>query len=114
MKQDEDKKLEHMRYKLENLKGRKIKETKPWLLNKKEQAYIIELGYELKPVIYEISTKTFKNLYQIASPLIKEIHYASKAGKKRIGKSLSENDKKTLKEYNVKFRPVKFRVILIP
>lgn len=114
MNNQDDKKLQHMKYKLENLKRRKIRKTKEWSLNKAEQTYIESLGYELEPVIYEIKTKTFKELYHIRSPLIREIHYASKAGKKRIGRPLKQEEMKLLEEYNIKFRPVKFRVIIIP
>lgn len=115
MNHQEDKKLQQLKYKLENMEKRKIRKTKEWQLNRTEQTYIIEsLGYALEPVIYEIKTRTFKDLYHIYSPLIKEIHYASKAGKKRIGKSLSQEEMQLLEEHNIKFRPVKFRVILIP
>lgn len=114
MNNQDDNKLQHMKYKLEELKNRRIRKTKPWKLNKTEQMYIESLGYELEPYIYEINTKTFKDLYNICSPLIKEIHYASKAGKKRIGKSLKKEDMKLLEEYSIRFRPVKFRIIIIP
>lgn len=113
MNNEDTKKLQYMKYTLEDYKRRKIK-TKEWKLNKLQREYLESLGYQIEPVIYEITTKTFKDLYHIQNPLIKEIHYASKAGKKRIGKSLKEADKKVLKEYKVRFYPVKFRIIIIP
>lgn len=113
MNMEDTKKLQNMKYTLEEYKRRKIK-TKEWKLNKLQREYLESLGYQIEPVIYEITTKTFKDLYHIRSPLIKEIHYASKAGKKRIGKSLKEADKKVLAEYKVKFYPLKFKIIIIP
>lgn len=68
-------------------------------------------GGRVTPILYEITTKTFKNVNSLPSE-IKEIHFAYKAGKKRICRKLKENEKAKLKKFNVYFRPVKFDINL--
>ncbi len=68
-------------------------------------------GGRATPILYEITTKTFKNANSLPGE-IKDIHFACKAGKKRICRRLKENEKSLLKKFNVYFRPVKFDINL--
>lgn len=106
-----DKRLQELEYALEGLKKRGIKE-KEWRLTKIQREYVESLGYELIPLIYRIRTKTFKDLYSIRSKLIKEIHFANKKRKKTIGRPLNEQEKEVLRQYGVKYDPIKFKIIL--
>lgn len=109
---NEEYKLNQMKYKLRELKERRVKIV-IWKLTREEREYIEELGYEVIPYLYEISTKTFKNLYEIKDSRIRDIHYSSKQGKKTIILRLKKKDMEVLKDFNIKFRPVKFKIRLV-
>lgn len=104
--------LSQMKYKLRELKERKVKIV-IWKLTKEEKEYIENLGYEVSPYLYEIRTKTFRNLYEIQDTRIRDIHYSSKQGKKTIVLKLKKKDMKVLEEFNVRFRPVKYKIRLV-
>ncbi len=111
--ENENKKLRELRYKIENLKKRKVKK-KVWSLTATEKEFVEELlGKEnVVPFIYQITTKSFKNLYNIKSSLIREIHFANKAGKKVIGRSLKKQEMEELEKNRIKYRPIKFIIYL--
>lgn len=109
---EENKKLVHLKYKLENLKDRRIKIV-IWKLTKEEREYIESLGYRVEPYLYEIRTQTSKNLSQEKSSLIRELHYANKKGKKTIVLKLNRKDMKVLEEHHIKYRPIKFEIFLV-
>lgn len=106
-----DKRLQELKYQIEALKKRGIKE-KEWRLTKVQQEYVESLGYQLIPLIYRIRTKTFKDLHSIRSNLIKEIHFANKERKRTIGRPLNEQDKEVLRQYGIRYDPIKFKIIL--
>jgi len=108
----EDYQLCRLKHKLRKLKERRVKEVE-WKLTKEEKQYIENLGYQVTPYLYEIRTKTFKDLSNIKYYKIREIHYSNKRGKKTIVRRLQHNDMKMLEEFNVKFYPVKFKIQLV-
>ena len=108
----EDKQLSKLKYKLKELKNRRVKSV-TWKLTNKEREYIEEkLGYEVIPYLYEIRTKTFNDFSTITNSKLKEIHYSNKRGKKTIVTSLKHQDMQVLEEYNIKPRPIKFKIVL--
>lgn len=109
---NEDSKYIKYKYKIEELKRRRVR-SKEWVLTNKEKQYIESLGYEVIPIIYEVTTKHLKNLYSIKNHKLREIHYANKEGKRRIGMKLTKEDMQQLKEHNIRFRAVKFKIIII-
>lgn len=106
---EENKKLERLRYKIEDLKKRNVKKRE-WNLTNTERKFIEELlGEEnVVPIIYEIRTKSFKNLHNIRSSIIREIHFANKSGKKKIGRYLKKREMEELDKNNIKYHPIKF------
>jgi len=108
----DDKQLSQMKYKLNELKKRRVKSV-IWKLTNKQREYIEEkLGYEVIPFLYEIKTKTFKDFSSLPNSKLKEIHCLNKRGKKTIVRSLKHGDIRVLEQYNVRFRPVEFEIFL--
>lgn len=109
---NEENQLYQMKSKLRKLKERRVKIV-IWKLTREEREYVENLGYEVTPYLYEIRTKTFKNLYEIKDSKIRDIHYYSKQGKKTVVLRLKKKDMKVLEEFDVRFRPVKFKIRLV-
>ena len=80
-------------------------------LNPVEAKYLSKY-YVLEPYLYKIYTKRFTNIRSINNSLIREIHQKCKDGKKSFITSLKHKDKKTLNEYNIKYRPQKYNIYL--
>lgn len=108
----EDNKLCQLKYKLRELKMRRIRSI-TWRLTKEEREYIEDLGYRVEPYLYEVRTKTFPNLFEIKNSLIRSIHYSCKKRKKNVVLRLNRKDMKVLEEYHINFRPVKFEIFLL-
>lgn len=110
---NESKKLKELGYKINGLK-RQGKKKVEWKLTNTERKFVENLlGEEnVVPSIYQITTKSFNNLHSIKSSIIKELHFANKAGKKTIGRSLKKQEKKDLDRYKIKYRPIKFIIYL--
>lgn len=108
-----DKKLDRLKDKIEDLKRRNIK-SKEWKLTNKERKFVEELlGKEnVVPTIYQIYTKSFKDLHSITSSIVKEVHLAHKAGKKTIGRPLKKQEMEDLEKYHINYRPIKCRIYL--
>lgn len=106
---NESKKLKELGYKINGLK-RQGKKKVEWNLTVTERKFVEELlGEEnVVPLIYQIRTKSFKNLYNEKSLIIREIHFANKAGKKTIGRSLRKQEMEELDKQGIKYRPIKF------
>lgn len=109
---NKDYRLAQTKYKLKELKQHRVKSV-VWRLTRQQKVFIQQLGYEVIPYLYEVKTKTFMNLSSIKNSKLKEIHYSCKKGKKAIVLKLNKEDMKILEEYAVKFRPIKFKIILI-
>lgn len=109
---DRDYRLCQTKNKLKQLKERRVKSV-IWRLSRQQKEYIQGLGYDVIPYLYEIQTKTFKNLSCIKNNKLKDIHYSNKKGKRTIVLKLNKKDMKDFDEYAVRFRPIKFKIVLI-
>lgn len=108
---DRDYRLCKTKHKLRQLKERRVKSV-IWKLTKQQREDIEGLGYEVIPFLYEVHTKAFKNLSSVKEHKLREIHYSNKAGKKTIVMQLNKKEMKIFEEYGVRFRPIKFKIIL--
>lgn len=84
-----------------------------WNLTPQQVEFVQNLGFEIIPYIFRISTKKilFKDVRN-KSAILKEIHYASRDKKSRIFRKLNHSDRRLLKEYGVYYTPFKYKVIL--
>lgn len=104
-------------YRLEKLEKQlqeyemKGKEKVEWELTMDQYYYTQLLGYNSEILLYRIKTRQFHNIRE-KPDLIKEIHYANKRGKWMMKKPLTDEEMDILKEYDIKFSPVKFRIYL--
>lgn len=73
---------------------------------------VTRLGYRFEPWLYEVPTRTFKQISGKPA-LLKELHYSYKAGKRRIVRRLTKGDLILLKEYNLKPRVLKYKIYLV-
>ena len=88
------------------------KKTVELELTKYEVEYVQSLGYFTEIFLYEIFTKRFYNIRDINSDLIKTVYYKNKRGIITFRTTLNNRQKKDLDRYNVRYRPVKYRIYL--
>ena len=113
MKDNDYYRMLNLKRKLKDLKDRKVKFV-IWKLTTSQKEYIEEeLGYEVIPNLYEVRTRPFKNIANLRNYKLKDLHFANKQGKKTVVLSLKDSDMKEFQENNIKFKPVKFKIILI-
>lgn len=105
--------LSQTKHKLKQLKERRVKFI-IWRLSVEQKEYIERLGYKVVPYLYEVKTRTFKNIFDIHNQVLREMHYSNKKGKKTMVLRLKKEDMKALEEYNIKFHPIKFKIFLVP
>lgn len=89
--------------------GRKVVELE---LTKYEIEYVQSLGYLTDVLLYEISTKRLYHIRDIHSDLIKKVYYKNKRGIITFKTTLNSRQKKDLDQYNIRYRPVKYRIYL--
>lgn len=83
-----------------------------WSLSMEQLNFIETLGDTVEPYLYEIFTKRFRNIHAIKFPLLKDIHYQCKGGKKSFVCKLKKEEKKILDEYGVRYRVAKYKIYL--
>ena len=84
-----------------------------WKISSESQYEEIErLGFIIEPWIYEIKTRHFFNIRALPS-LLKDIHFANQRGKSVIVRRLKKSDEILLKEYDIRFQPIKYRINLV-
>lgn len=83
-----------------------------WKLTSTQKQDIEELGYIVEPFIYQIETRTFHNVRNLPSTLLKDLHYAKKRDKRYLARPLKQNEIELLKEYGVKYRVLKYKIYL--
>ena len=103
-------KLAEKKYKLNEMK-RTGKKNPKWSLTAEELHYIQNLGFNCTVWIYEINTRTFRNVKNLPS-IFKQLHYARLDGKKKIARRLRKEEIALLREYEVKFKPLKYEIHL--
>lgn len=89
-------------------KGRK---SVCWKLNKQQVEYLQQLGYQIIPELYSIRTRKFSDVKNLKS-ILKDIHYSNVKGKREIVRKLKISEENILKQYEVKYRPMKYRIFL--
>ena len=91
----------------------KGKKSVIWKISEEERMYIEDvLDCRVENYLYEVKTKTFKNLAEIKNQKLKTVHLACKNNKQLIVMQLDKEDKEDFSKYDVKYRPVKFKIIL--
>ena len=69
------------------------------------------MGYPSIPWTYGVKTRTFKKPGNLP-PIVKDVHYAAKRGKKEVYIHLIPEQVSTLREFGVDVRVVKYKVRL--
>ena len=108
---DKEHKCKILKDNLRRYKERRIKVIE-LELTQYELEYVHSLGYYTEVFLYEISTKKFHNIRDINSDLIKKVYYKNKSGIITFRATLNSRQKKELDKYNVRYRPVKYRIYL--
>ena len=108
---DKDHKCKILKDNLRRYKERHIKVLQ-LELTKYELEYVRSLGYYTEVFLYEVSTKRFYHIRDINSDLIKKVYYKNKSGIITFRATLNSRQKKELDKYNVRYRPVKYRIYL--
>lgn len=109
--------MEDKNYRFEDLKEQlRVAEmngerTKKWRLKSWQVEYIEQCGYRVVPYIYSFKTREFKSIRDKPN-IIKDIHYASKRGKKVMCKPLTDKEMRILENFGIKFRPDRFIIYL--
>lgn len=100
-----------MKYVLLEKRRRGIKEVL-WSLKLDQRKYIEDiLGFKTEEYLYEVRTKTFYNIHNL-DPLLKNIHYWNKQDKRTRVVHLNDEQKNLLNDFNVHFRPCKYKIYL--
>ena len=97
-------------YKLRELKRRGLKYVE-WKLNKEQLEYYLKY-FEVKPYLYAVRTKKFSCIRFARERIVKDLHYAYKKGKRELVRTLSQEEIELLEQINIKYRVVKWRIIL--
>lgn len=108
---DKEHKCKILKDNLRRYKERRIKVVE-LELTKYELEYVHSLGYSTENFLYEISTRKFHNIRDINSDLIKKVYYKNKRGIITFRTTLNSRQKKELDKYNIRYRPVKYRIYL--
>ncbi len=74
--------------------------------------YVQQLGYYIEDYIYIITIRTFFDIHHINEPILKEIHYKSKAKKRTYVRKLNKKEKQILEKKGIKFRVYKYKIYL--
>ena len=82
-----------------------------WKLSTRQQVEEIGRIYPLIPYLTEIHTRQFADVRNLP-PLLKEIHYSYKKGKRTIVRRLRRGEAKLLVEYRVWNRPIRYEIKL--
>ena len=100
-----------LKYQLINKKRNGVKEL-IWKLTPNQVEFVEEkFGFEVKPYLYEVKTRTFYNVRNLDN-ILKDIHYSCKRSKKVIVLKLNSKEKKVLKEFRIGYRPYKHKIKL--
>lgn len=83
-----------------------------WNLSPNKRQDIEALGYRVEPYLYSIKTRTFYNVRNLKSTLLKDLHFMKKSGKDYAVRQLKRGEKAILDEYGIKYNPVKYKIYL--
>ena len=82
-----------------------------WSLPNKEVKAQVEKRYSIIPWLFELKTRTFKNVASKPT-LIKNLHYAKKRGKDKLALHLESSELAIIQEYEVQYRETKYMIVL--
>lgn len=82
-----------------------------WKLNLTQKEELEKL-FRVEPFIYLIETRTFYNIQNIHSNLLKDVHYSKKRKKSYLVRPLKDREIDLLEEYGIKYRPLKYKIYL--
>ena len=82
-----------------------------WSLKPEQVEFIRQQGFPVIPWLYEIRTRKFSRISE-ADPLIKNLHYANKKGKRYFTSRLNKDQLSLLKELDIPVRIVKYKIVL--
>ena len=77
----------------------------------RKSEFIRQQGFPVIPWLYEMRTRKFSRISE-ADPLIKNLHYANKKGKKYFTSRLNKDQLSLLKELDIPVRIVKYKIVL--
>ena len=97
-------------YKLRELKRRGVKFV-DWRLSAEQLENYLKY-FEVKPYLYAVRTKQFSSIRFERERIVKDLHYAYKKGKRELVRNLSQEQIGLLEQIGVKYRVVKWRIIL--
>lgn len=101
-----------LKYQLLDKQRRGVREV-IWKLEPAQVEFIEQkFGFEVIPYLYEIKTRSFYNVKNVDN-LLKDIHYLHKKGKKIMVFKLNSKQRKLLDQFEVKYRPYKYRIIIM-
>lgn len=81
-------------------------------LNEEERAYVESLGYKVLPHVYEVRTKRIRSQMALENEKVRKVSEAYEKGIKIISLKISKETRKIFDKYSIKYRPVKYKVIL--
>ena len=105
-----DYRLRKILYQLRSLQEKKVRSVQ-WKL-KQEQLEFLSEYFEIRPVLYIVNTRRFRNIYNIKNSLIKRIHNANKSGKSQMVCKFSNEELKTLQQFQIPYKPFKYTIYL--
>ena len=105
-----DYRLRKILYQLRSLQAKKVKSVQ-WKL-KQEQLEFLSEYFEIRPALYIVNTWRFRNIYNIKNSLIKRIHFANKSGKSQMVGKFSNEELKTLQQFQIPYKPFKYTIYL--
>lgn len=83
-----------------------------WKINDSQRDFIeSKLGFYTEPYLYEVRTRKLSNVKNLAG-VLKAIHYKKQKGKKVIVLKLTEQERKLLDKYEIKYKPYNFVINL--
>lgn len=83
-----------------------------WSLTQEQAEFIRQQGFPVIPWLYEMKTRKFPRISETTDPLIKNLHYANKRGKKYFTTRLNEKQLNLLEELKISTRIVKYKIVL--
>ena len=83
-----------------------------WKLSTRQQVEEIGRIYPIVPYLTEIHTRSFSDVRNLPSALLKDIHHAHKQGKRTIVRRLRRGEAKLLSQYGVWNRTIKYEIKL--
>ena len=83
-----------------------------WELTPEKKEQIESFGYYVEPYLYLINTRTFLNIRNINSNLLKDLHYMNKRGKRYKVCRLKKGEKEILDSYGIRYKPTKYKIHL--